>query len=158
MQAIATVAQTFLGQRRIAVTGVSRSPDGHGSNLVYTRLRERGYDVFAVNPNAETVEDDPAFPDLAAIPGGVDAVVIATSPDHALATMQECARLGINLVWMHKSIGGGSVSDEATEYGRSAGLTVIDGGCPLMFKPVDDFGHQIMKRVLTVTGAVPRSV
>lgn len=158
MQPITTVAQAFLGQRRIAVTGVSRNPEGHGSNQVYTRLRERGYDVFAVNPNAESVEGDPAYPNLTAIPDGVDAVVIATNPEHATTTMRECVKLGIELVWMHKSIGGGSVNSEATQIGRNAGLTVIDGGCPLMFKPTDDFGHQVMKRVLTLTGTVPRKV
>lgn len=58
---------------------VSSNPEGHGSNTVYTRLRERGYQVFAINPNAESVEGDPAYPDLASVPGGVDAVVIATA-------------------------------------------------------------------------------
>ena len=45
-------AGQFLANKRIAVTGVSRMPKGHGSNLVYQRLRKRGYQVFAVNPNA----------------------------------------------------------------------------------------------------------
>src|SRR5690242_17874882 len=48
----------FLSHRRVAVTGVSRTPGSHGSNAVYKRLRERGYEVFAVNPNADVVEGD----------------------------------------------------------------------------------------------------
>ena len=52
------VAAEFLDKRRIAVTGVSGAPRGHGGNVIYTRLRECGYDVVAINPNAETVEDD----------------------------------------------------------------------------------------------------
>ena len=56
----------FLAQERIAVAGVSREPGGkHGGNVVYKRLKERGYQVFAVNPNADTVEGDPCFHDLA---------------------------------------------------------------------------------------------
>ena len=46
-------ARQFLAHRRIAVTGVSRSPKDHGANVVYRRLRDRGYDVVAVNPHAE---------------------------------------------------------------------------------------------------------
>ena len=46
----------FLAQKRIAVTGVSRAPKDHGSNVVYKRLRERGYEVFAINPNTDQVE------------------------------------------------------------------------------------------------------
>ena len=42
-------ATEFLGGKRIAVTGVSRHPETHSGNTVYRRLRERGYDVFAVN-------------------------------------------------------------------------------------------------------------
>ncbi len=151
-------AAAFLAQKRIAVTGVSRTAAGHGGNTVYRRLRERGYEVFAVNPNAEQVEGDRCFPDLAAIPGGVDAVVIATRPEAAEATARECAELGIHHVWMHRAFGQGSVCDEATAYGRENGMTVIDGGCPLMFEPVSDVAHRIMRPLLTLTGKVPRTV
>ncbi len=68
------------GVKRVAVTGVSRKPQGHGSNAVYQRLRQRGYEVFAVNPNASEVEGDSCYHDLRSIPGGVDWVLIGTSP------------------------------------------------------------------------------
>jgi predicted CoA-binding protein len=147
MPTIEEAASAFLANKRVAVTGVSRAPRQHGSNTVYKRLRERGYDVYAVNPNADTVEGDPAYPDLRSIPGGVDAVVIATAPERAEETMRECAELGIEHVWMHRSYGAGSVSGTATEYGREHGITVIDGGCPCMFNPTADFGHKVMRRV-----------
>lgn len=151
-------AAQFLNNRRIAVTGVSRNPKGHGSNVVYQRLRARGYQVFPVNPNAEQVEGDRCFPDLTSIPGGVDAVVIGTRPAAASETMHECADLGIRQVWMHRSVGAGSVSPAAAGYGREHGITVIEGGCPLMFDPAADFGHKVMRVALTATGKVPRKV
>jgi predicted CoA-binding protein len=156
MQNITDAATEFLGKKRIAVTGVSREGGSHGANVVYQRLRERGYEVFAVNPNATTVEGDESYHDLRAIPGGVEAVVIGTRPETAEATMRECAELGIHHVWMHRAFGEGSVSTAATEYGRSHGVHVIDGGCPLMFEPVADPGHKAMRFVLTLTGKVPR--
>ena len=61
MQKIKEAASEFLANRRIAVTGVSREPASHGANVVYKRLRERGYEVFAVNPNADAVEGDPCL-------------------------------------------------------------------------------------------------
>ena len=135
MQSIKDAAAEFLADKRIAVTGVSRTPKTHGSNNVYRRLRERGYQVFAVNPNTDKVEGDPSYPDLASIPGGVQAVVIGTRPAIAEDTMRECAELGIKHVWMHRGPGAGSVSNAATSYGRAHGITVIDGGCPLMSGP-----------------------
>ena len=137
-------AEEFLSHRRVAVTGVSRSPKDHGANVVYKRLRDRGYTVFAINPNAEQVEGDVAYRDLGSVPDGVEGVVIGTSPAHAEETMRECVELGIDQVWMHRGPGAGSVSDEATAFGRAHGVTVIDGGCPCMFGPTADFGHKVM--------------
>jgi predicted CoA-binding protein len=159
MPTVKQAASEFLANKRIAVTGVSRNPkSGHGSNIVYQRLRQRGYDVFAVNPNADTVEGDRCYPDLSSIPGGVDAVVIGTRPELAEATMRECAELGIRQVWMHRGPGAGSVSQAATQYGRQHGIRVLEGGCPLMFGPTADFGHKAMRLVFTLTGKVPRQV
>jgi len=156
MQDVKEAAASFLANKRVAVTGVSRTPKTHGSNTVYKRLRERGYEVFAVNPNADEVEGDRSYKDLASIPGGVDAVVIATRPEIAEDTMRECAELGIEHVWMHWGAGASSVSAAATEYGRRHGITVIDGGCPLMFGPTADVGHKVMRVVLG--GRVPKHV
>ena len=69
MLTLKEAAAEFLAKKRIAVTGVSRDPQSHGGNVVYQRLRQRGYEVFAVNPNADQVEGDPCFHDLKSIPG-----------------------------------------------------------------------------------------
>jgi predicted CoA-binding protein len=156
MQSVKEAATAFLANKRVAVTGVSRTPKTHGSNNVYRRLKDRGYEVFAVNPNADTVEGDPSYQDLKSIPGGVEAVVIGTRPEIAEKTMRECAELGIKQVWMHRGPGAGSVSNAATDYGRQQGITVIDGGCPLMFDPTADFGHKIMRRIYS--SHVPKTV
>ncbi|HEX7059709.1 MAG TPA: CoA-binding protein [Solirubrobacterales bacterium] len=159
MPKIKEAASEFLATKRVAVTGVSRHPKNHGSNIVYQRLRERGYEVFAVNPHADEVEGDPCYRDLRSIPGGVpDAVVIATRPEIAEETMRECADLGIKHVWMHRGPGAGSVSEAAADYGRERGIAVIDGGCPCMFEPTADLGHKAMRVVFTLSGNVPREV
>jgi len=158
MTTIGDAASEFLSKKRVAVTGVSRTPGNHGSNVVYNRLRERGYEVFAVNPNADAVEGDRAYHDLGSIPRGVDAVVICTRPQTADKTMRECVELGIKQVWMHRGPGAGSVSKTAAEFGRAHGIKVIEGGCPCMFEPTADFGHKLMRRVFTLTGNVPKDV
>ena len=158
MTAIKDAAAEFLGHERIAVTGVSRSPGNHGGNVVYNRLRDRGYAVFAVNPNADEVEGDRAYDNLRAIPGGVEAVVIATRPEHAEATLRECVELGIEHVWMHRGPGAGSVSETAATFGRAHGISVIDGGCPCMFAPTADPRHKAMRFLFTLNGHVPREV
>ena len=61
MQKMKEAASEFLAEKRVAVTGVSRNASGHGANAVYQRLRQRGYEVFAVNPNVGEVEGDGAI-------------------------------------------------------------------------------------------------
>lgn len=150
----------FLAHKRVAVTGVSRrGAQAHGANLIYQRLRDRGYQVFAVNPNADEVEGDHCYHDLKSIPGSVDGVVIATRPEVADSTVQECEELGIKRVWMHQPpFGPGSASATAAEYGRQHGMTVIDGGCPCMFSPTADPGHKVLKLMGRVNGKVPRRI
>jgi hypothetical protein len=158
MTTIADATADFLAQKRIAVAGVSRSAAGHGGNVVYKRLKDRGYTVFAVNPNAESIEGEPCFHDLASIPGGVDAVVIATKPEVAVEVARQAHALGITRVWMHRSFGGGSVSADATEYCKANGMTAIAGGCPLMYGPTSDTGHRCMRWFISLTGGIPKNV
>jgi len=155
---LAEAATEFLASKRIAVTGVSRNPQGHGSNAVIERLIERGYDAIPINPNATELAGVAAYPSLSAVPGGVDAVVIGTRPEHALGTVKEAVELGITMVWMHRSLDAGSVSADAVAYGREHGVVVIDGGCPLMFDPTADGAHKFMCGILKLTGKVPRVV
>ena len=142
MVTVAEAAKDFLAQKRIAVAGVSRSAGAHSGNGIYERFKSRGYEVFAVNPNADEIDGNPCYRSLDAIPGGVDAVVIATAPEAVPSVVADCERLGITRVWMHRSFGGGSVSPEAATAGRKAGMTVIAGGCPLMFEPTSDGFHK----------------
>ncbi len=145
----------FLAQKRIAVAGVSRS-EKEAANLIYRKLRDSGYEVFAENPKAEQVEGDPCFPDLRSIPGSVDSVVISTPPDVAEEIAEECAEVGVSRVWMHRSFGTGSVSEAATRYCEEKGITVIAGGCPMMFCEPVDFGHKCMRWWLGLTGRLPK--
>lgn len=158
MQTIKQAATEFLAGKRVAVTGVSRNPGAHAANAVFNRLRDRGYEAFAVNPNADEIDGVACYHDLKSIPGGVDWVLIGTRPEIAEDTMRECAELGIDKVWMHRGPGHGSYSEKAAEYGRSQGIAVIPGGCPCMFAPTADPGHKVMRGIFTLTGNVPRRV
>jgi predicted CoA-binding protein len=151
-------ASDFLAQKRIAVAGVSRTPAGHGSNVVYNGLRKAGYQVFAVNPNASEVEGDACYPDVASIPGGVDAVVVGTAQAVSADIVKQCADLGIKRVWLHRSFGGGSVSEEAVRIGHENEVNVIAGGCPMMFLSSTDIGHRCMRWMLNLTGGLPKQV
>ncbi len=157
MAELKEAVRDFLAQRRIAVAGVSRGKN-EAANVVYRKLRDSGYEVFPVNPNAREVEGDECFPDLKSIPGGVDGVVIATHPKMSEQVARQCAELGISRVWLHRSFGQGSVSEEAVRFCREHGIDVIPGGCPMMFCQPVDIGHRCMRWILGLTGGLPKTV
>ena len=152
-----TKVHDFLAQKRIAVAGVSRDKKSHPvGNLIYEKLKKTGHEVFAVNPNMQSFEGDPCYPDLKSIPGGVDGVVIATRPEVTERIVHDCGDAGVRRVWMHRSIGkGSSVSTDAVEYCRQREITVIAGACPMMYGEGVDFGHTCLRWILKLTGGLP---
>jgi hypothetical protein len=147
-----TKTQNFLNQKRIAVAGV-RSTQDDAANGIFRKLRDEGYEVFPVNPSVETVEGVTCYPNVQSIPGGVEGVVIVTSPKVTEQVVRDCAEAGVRSVWMHRSIGN-SVSDDAVQFCEDSGIDVIAGACPMMYlKP--DFGHTCMRWFMGATGRLP---
>ncbi len=143
--------QDFLAQKRIAVCGLSRTKDS-GAGAVYLKLRNHGYQVFPVHPTAEALHGDPCYPNLSAIPGGVDAVFIMNSPDISEGIVDEAASLGIKRVWMHNNtLMPSSVSEAAVAHCRAANINVIAVGCPMMFL-APDFFHSCMRWIIRARG------
>jgi predicted CoA-binding protein len=151
MSKLDTLAQDFLAQKRIAVVGVSDKRDT-GCNQAFRKLKENGYQVYAVNPRMTTFEGSPCYPDLKSIPEKPDAVFLLTSPKVTEQVIQQCIDLGIQRVWMHCLLGTKpgltasmtSVSQEAVQACHENGITVIPGSCPNQFlKP--DFSHALMR-------------
>lgn len=145
----------FLRGRRIAVAGVSRHSN-QAANAVFRKLKGAGYDVFPINPNAADVEGVTSYRDVGAVPAPLDGVVIATAPAMSAAIVRQCAAQGVRRVWFHRSVGGGSVSDEAVRACQESGIECIVGGCPLMFCEPVDFGHKCMRWWFQRSGRVPR--
>ena len=145
----------FLEGKHIAVAGVSRET-GQASNAIYRKLRDSGYHVIPVNPRATQVEGAQCYPDLAAVPGPIDGLVVATHPDVALDLVRQCEARGIRRIWFHRSFGQGSVSDAAVHQCAVSGIQCIVGGCPLMYCEPVDLGHRCMKWWLGRKRRVPR--
>lgn len=148
-------AEEFLQLKCIVVAGVS-STKKNAANYIYEKLKNIGHYVFAVNPNADEISGDPCYPNLTSVPEQIDGVVIGTNAKVTLSVVQECATLGIQHAWIHKSLDGGSYSEEAEKFCKENGIHLIPAGCPMMFcKPVD-FPHKCIKWVLHATGKLPR--
>jgi len=156
MSGLQSLVDDFLSQRRIAVAGVSRSETNSPANLIYRKLRDAGYQVCAINPHTDSVEGDHCYPNLSALPTRPDGVVLATPPKATEGLVEECAQLGVARVWVHRSLGDGSVNEKAVALCREKNISVIAGACPMMYCAPVDFGHKCMRWLLRVTGGLPK--
>src|SRR6185437_12244859 len=105
-EAMSTIQQIheFLGQKRLAIVGVSQRPQDF-SRTLFREFQARGYDVVPVNPAAGEIEGQRCFPDLRSVAPRVSAVLLMTSPAVTQAVVRDCAEAGVALVWMYRAGG-----------------------------------------------------
>jgi len=144
----------FLGQKRIAVVGVSREAKDF-SRTLYSELRHRGYDVVPVNPEATEIDGQKCFAQLRDIQPPVDGVLVMTPHDVTGQVVRECAESGIKRVWMYRAGGKGAVDRDAVRFCRSCGIAVIPGECPFMFLSDAGWFHRLHGGWRKVFGGYP---
>ena len=154
MTAIPAAVQDFLATKRIAVAGVSRSGK-QPANAIFKRLRDTGHDAIPVNPNAKDLEGVTCYPDVAAIPAPLDAVMVVTHPAASLAVVRAALARGVKHIWFHRSFGDGSVAADAVALCRAQGVEPIVGGCPMMYCGAVDPAHRAFRTILRWRGRVP---
>lgn len=142
--------EDFLSQKKIAVVGVSRKKTKFG-NAIYKELKQKGYNVFPVNPNMQTFEGDTCYSDLQSIPGKADAVVINVPPLQAEKVVREANQAGIKKVWLQQ----GSQSEYAVKYCEENGIDCVSNECILMFAHPSAFIHRAHKWIWGVLGKLP---
>ena len=130
--------QDFLSQPVLAVVGASRDPRKFG-NSIYRELKAKGHHVLPVNPHAETVDGDPCYPNLAALPEKPGGIIVVVPPAETEKIVREASAAKITRVWLQR----GSESPDAIAYCAANGIQVISGECILMFAEPAAFYHKI---------------
>lgn len=142
--------EEFFAQPPLAVVGVSRSGQKFGY-LVYKSLRDRGVPVFAVNPNAQKIGEDPCYPNLSALPEVPGGIVLVVPPAVSEQVVQQAAEAGIKRVWMQP----GAESAQAIFTCERSGMLVISGECIMMHAVPDKFPHNFHRWFNKITGKLP---
>lgn len=118
----------FLSKKNIfAVVGASRDPKKYG-HQVYKDLKNSGYEVYAVNPNADEVLGDKSYPNLESLPVKPDVVDVVVPPKVTEEAVKTCKKLGIRKVWMQP----GSESEKAIKFCEQNGIDVVHGACVMI--------------------------
>lgn len=118
----------FLDKKNtFAVVGASRDPEKYG-HQVYKDLREAGYEVYPVNPNADEILGDKCYPSLEELPVIPEVVNIVVPPKITEQIVKKCKNIGIEKVWMQP----GSESEEAIKFCEDNNIEAVHGVCVII--------------------------
>ncbi|MDH4157405.1 MAG: CoA-binding protein [candidate division Zixibacteria bacterium] len=120
--------EEFFKSKGIAIVGASSRRMKFG-NMAYRALKKKGYTVYAVNPNAETVNGDRCYPNVLLLPEEVQAAVVVIPPEKAFDLIEKVSEKGIKKLWCQQ---GADFSDFA-EKARQRGLEVVTDRCILLY-------------------------
>jgi len=140
----------FVSRRTLALVGVSRSGKKFG-NAAYRELTAKGYTVYPVHPEAETIEGARCWPSLAALPKPVDGVVVVVPPAQTAAVVRDARAVGIPRVWMQQ----GAESAEAIAFCEEHGIPVVHHECILMFAEPLGWFHRAHRGLWRLLGKLP---
>lgn len=116
--------ENLVNKRTWAVVGASNSHEKFGRRI-YDRLKSNCYEVYAVNPNEQGLDDgSPTYRSVQELPLVPEVVDVVVPPRFGMQVVDDCVAKGVRAIWFQP----GAESQEVVAYAQSKGLTVIWGG------------------------------
>ena len=124
----AEIIEDYLSAGPYAVVGASTDRSKYGNKVLRAYL-QNGKEVYPINPGADEVEGEKAYPDLASLPVLPRGISVITPPAVTEKVVAQADQLGIRFVWMQP----GAESPSAIQAALDAGIELIaDGPCALV--------------------------
>jgi len=117
----------FMAQNKFAVVGATNNPQKYG-NQILKNLKNRGYEVYPVNPKLKELEGLSCYPSLNDIPVKVDVVDFVVPRKATEEILKQCKKLGLNRIWLQP----GSESETAITFCRENNMKVVHGVCVML--------------------------
>jgi uncharacterized protein len=114
----------LLSAKTIASVGLSSNQEKE-SYWIVSYLKDQGYRIFPVNPTADEILGEKAYPDLESIPEKIDVVQVFRRSEDVPPVVEAAIKAGAKVVWMQEGI----VNEEAAQKARDAGLQVVMDAC-----------------------------
>jgi predicted CoA-binding protein len=117
----------FMAQKRFAIVGATDNPEKYG-HQIFENLKNRGYEVYPVNPRLKELEGTRCYPRLADIPVRVEVVDFVVPPEVTEEILKECKELGLSCIWLQP----GSESEASITFCHENNLKVVHGVCVML--------------------------
>lgn len=142
----------FLNQKNIAVAGVSRDGKNIG-NAIFKELKGKEYNLFQINPNTDSINNEVCYKSFAELPEKVSAAILTVKPENSLSVVKDAHSKGIKNIWMQL----GSGSEEAIKFCQENDINYIYKECIFMFaEPVESI-HKFHRLIWKLIGKLPKN-
>ncbi|WP_372950197.1 CoA-binding protein [Mariniphaga sp.] len=141
----------FLAPKKLAVAGASRNPKKFGGSVIKD-LKERGFELFPVNPNAEEIQDLKCYKNIADLPADVKHLLILTPKDKTAEIASQAVQNKMEMVWIQQM----SETPEALAILEEAGIPFIQKKCIYMFADPVKGPHNFHRFLVKVFGRYPK--
>jgi uncharacterized protein len=146
-----TAVEDFISQRTLAIVGVSRGGKKFG-NAIFRELKEHGYKLYPIHPEADTLEGEPAYKDFKSLPEKVDGVIVVVPPAQTEKIVRDAVSAGIKRIWMQQ----GAESEAAVRFCQENGIAEVHGECINMFAHDTATFHKFHRGIWKLLGKLPK--
>ena len=143
--------QNFLEPKEMAIAGVSRDTKKFG-RIVYDSLKEKGYNLFPVNPNTTEINGDVCFRDVSELPPHIQHLYIVTPKKQTKEIVEKAIRKGIKNIWIQQM----SETDDAVELAKTNNINLICKQCIFKFAEPVTGVHKFHRFISKLFGKYPR--
>ena len=151
MKASKAAIESFLSSKKIAIAGVSRNSRKFGYT-VFKELSQKGFDVYPINPNTNSLGGTPCFQSVSALPSDVKNLLIVTPKDQTNGLIREAVSTGISGIWIQQM----SETPEAIQFAEENKVNLISKQCILMWiEPVKSI-HKFHRNLKKLFGMLPK--
>ncbi len=141
----------FLASKKFAIAGVSRNPKKFG-NIVFRELKEKGYELYPVNPNTKEINGIKCYNNVSELPGNIKQLVILTPKNVTDRVLRDAIKHGIKNIWVQQM----SETRDTIKIAEEYQVELIHNKCIFMFaEPVTGF-HRFHRTLLKLFGRLPK--
>ncbi len=151
MKATRKSIDAFLSSRKIAIAGVSRDPKKFG-HQVFKQLKEKGFEVYPINPNTDSLAGTPCFRSVSSLPLHVHNLLIITPKKQTRDVVAEAMSKGIDNIWIQQM----SDTPEAIELTKAHTVNLVTGACILMHTDPVTGIHKFHRSLARLFGFYPK--
>ena len=112
--------EIMLNKKIWAVAGANQNSAKFG-NKIYRKLKEKGYEVYAINPMYDNVEGAICYKNISSMPKVPEVLNMVVSPERAVPLIKEAADLGVPYIWFQPD----TYNNEILQLTRKLGIIAV---------------------------------